>query len=76
MQNNKAYSGKIKGPLPSFFDLINLRELYLNDNILTGPIPANFLDNTITTEKLVTFGLKNNKLMGEFPAELTRFKKI
>ena len=76
IQNNEADSGKLTGPLPSFSDLGNLRELHLNGNILTGSIPANFLANAITTEKLVTVGLKNNKLTGELPAELARFKKL
>ena len=35
-----------------------------------------FLANSITMEKLVTVGLKKNKLRGGFPEELSRFKKL
>ena len=34
------------------------------------------LSNYTTMEKLVTVGLKKNKLMGGFPEELSRFKKL
>ena len=35
-----------------------------------------FLVDAITTEKLVTVVLKNNKLTGESPAEHARFKNL
>ena len=76
IQNNEADSSKHTDPLPSFSDLVNLRELYLNVNIITGSIPYNFLVNAITMENLVTVGLNNNNLTGEFSAEIDRFKKI
>ena len=60
----------------SLSDFGNLRELYLNESILTGSISANFLVNTNTTEKIVTVGINNNNIMGEFPVELDRFKKL
>ena len=76
IQNNDADSGKITGPLPSFANLGNLRELYLNGNAFTGTIPPNFLEKSVGTERLVTVGLKNNNLTGELPSELSRFKKL
>ena len=76
IQNNEADSGKLTGTLPSFSGLGNIRDFYLNGNILTGPIPDNFLENATTTEKLATVVLKNNNIIGEFPADLSRFKKL
>ena len=35
-----------------------------------------FFANYITIEKLVTVGLKNNKLVGGLPEEISRFKKL
>ena len=46
--NNESDSGKITGPLRPFSYLGNPRELYLNGNIITGSIPANFLEDSIT----------------------------
>ena len=76
IQNNESDPGNITGPLPSFSDLVNIQELYLNGNFFTGYIPTNFLANTITMEKLVTVILNNNNLTGELPAELDRLNKI
>ena len=76
IQNNEANSGKLTDPLASFSDLVNLREFHLNGKILTGSTPDNFLTNAITTEKLVVVGPENNKLTGEFNADLTLFKKL
>ena len=47
IQNNDSDSGKLTNPLPSLSDLVNLQELYLNGNIITGSIPDNFVVNSI-----------------------------
>eukprot|EP00568_Trieres_chinensis_P006760 CAMPEP_0183296028 /NCGR_PEP_ID=MMETSP0160_2-20130417/3757_1 /TAXON_ID=2839 ORGANISM="Odontella Sinensis, Strain Grunow 1884" /NCGR_SAMPLE_ID=MMETSP0160_2 /ASSEMBLY_ACC=CAM_ASM_000250 /LENGTH=493 /DNA_ID=CAMNT_0025457595 /DNA_START=114 /DNA_END=1595 /DNA_ORIENTATION=- len=69
-------SGKIDGPLPALTNLGDLRELYLDGNDLMGAIPRNFLENSYVTSKLVTVSLKNNKLSGKVPGELSRFEKL
>ena len=76
IHNNDSDSGKLMGPLPPFYYLGNLRELYLYGNILTGSIPPNLLMNAITTKNPVTAVLNNNDLTGELPAELACFKKL
>ena len=76
IHKNEADSGKLTCPLPPFSDLGNLRELYLNGNILTGFIPDNFLENVITAETFVTVSFRNNNVTGELSAELACFKNI
>ncbi|MEQ8525985.1 T9SS type A sorting domain-containing protein [Gracilimonas sp.] len=72
--DNLSYLGLgglgLEGTIPSFFGegliAVNLSTLALDDNNLTGSIPAS-LGNTIQLDSL---NLSNNQLSGEIPASL------
>ena len=72
--DNLSYLGLgglgLEGTIPSFFGegliAVNLSVLALDDNSLTGSIPAS-LGNTIQLDSL---NLSNNQLSGEIPASL------
>ncbi len=73
-QDNLSYLGLgglgLEGEIPSFFGegliAVNLTTLALDDNNLTGSIPAS-LGNTIQLDSL---NLSNNQLSGDIPASL------
>lgn len=85
-------SAGLSGPLPSFEGMPNLRQLYLNENSLTGPIPDDFLSNdklieidSVSTEALaalarrkqkVNVGLRGNRIEGSIPVSLTKFQRL
>lgn len=78
--NNLSYLGLgglgLEGEIPSFFGegriAVNLTTLALNDNNLTGSIPAS-LGNTIQLDSL---NLSNNQLYGDVPAELANAGRV
>lgn len=78
--NNLSYLGLgglgLEGEIPSFFGegriAVNLTALALDDNNLTGGIPAS-LGNTIQLDSL---NLSNNNLSGEIPAELANAGRV
>mmetsp|Transcript_53688 Transcript_53688/g.160735 ORF Transcript_53688/g.160735 Transcript_53688/m.160735 type:complete len:556 (-) Transcript_53688:134-1801(-) len=74
--NQGTNSGQLTGPLPSFEDLMHLRELYLPHNALTGLIPINFLMNSAVGDKPVSINLSSNLLTGRIPETLSKFDKL
>lgn len=74
--NTGANAGRLTGPLPSFTDLVHLRELFLPGNALTGSIPSDFLLNSATTQKAVTINLSSNLLSGKVPVSLAQFDHL
>ncbi len=66
----------LEGEIPSFFGegriAVNLTALALDDNNLTGSIPAS-LGNTIQLDSL---NLSNNNLSGDIPAELANVGRV
>ena len=66
----------ITGPLLSFSNLIDLRELSLGSNTLTGSIPIDFLSGIARTNDDVTIILKSNRLTGTVPGQLGNFQKL
>lgn len=80
-QNRLSYLGLaglgIQGEIPDFFgqpglQSLNLSTLALNDNNLTGPIPA-ALGNLVSLDSL---NLANNQLSGDIPAALANAGRI
>ena len=59
---------QFNGPLPAFSALPNIRQVFVNDNFLTGTIPADFLAATNATKLRVD--LNGNRLSGTIPATL------
>jgi len=74
--NTESYNGAITGPLPSFKTNRNLRELYLNDNRLTGAVPSDLLADSLLTDAPIAVSVANNRITGKLPAELARFEKL
>jgi len=68
-------SGKgIGGPLLSFKDMPNLRELYLGSNSLTGTIPFDFLNGVEDKDsRELIVDLVSNQLEGRVPSSLSQF---
>lgn len=80
-QNSLSYLGLaglgIQGEIPDFLgqpglQSLNLNTLALNDNNLTGPIPA-ALGDLVSLDSL---NLANNQLSGEIPVELANAGRI
>eukprot|EP00562_Extubocellulus_spinifer_P013816 CAMPEP_0178558590 /NCGR_PEP_ID=MMETSP0697-20121206/10490_1 /TAXON_ID=265572 /ORGANISM="Extubocellulus spinifer, Strain CCMP396" /LENGTH=2669 /DNA_ID=CAMNT_0020191701 /DNA_START=259 /DNA_END=8268 /DNA_ORIENTATION=- len=71
-------SGKgIAGPLLSFKDMPNLRELYLGSNSLTGTIPYDFLDGVEDKDsRQIIVDIVSNQLEGRVPSSLTQFDDL
>ncbi len=79
-------SAGLSGPLPSFDGMPDLRQVYLNENSLTGTIPNNFLSDDLSTNRelsslsrlnqKISVGLKGNRIEGSIPASLAAFEKL
>ena len=71
-------SGKgIGGPLLSFKDMPNLRELYLGSNSLTGTIPFDFLNGVEDKDSgELIVDLVSNQLEGRVPSSLSQFNDM
>ena len=69
-------SAGLSGPLPSFNNLPDLRQIYLNDNSLTGSISRDFLGGITDTHEKIKIGLKGNRIEGHLPKALKRFNKL
>jgi len=69
-------SAGLSGPLPSFEELPNLREIYLNENSFTGTISNNFLSSVNNKYEGIKVGLKGNRIEGELPRSLRNFSKL
>lgn len=72
----QASEDGISGALPDFSNFMNLKNLKLDYNSLTGTIPFTFLDNVILTNEFVSIGLAFNKLSGTIPASLGKFNEL
>jgi Leucine-rich repeat (LRR) protein len=67
----------LTGPLLSFQNLPNLRELYLGLNSLTGTIPFEFLNGLDDKESAsLVVDLVGNDLEGEVPSSLAKFDDL
>jgi len=75
-RNTSPGSGRIKGLLPSFRNLANLREMYLESNGITGTIPSDFLGNSNVTDQHLTINLSSNLLSGKVPRSLAVFSHM
>ena len=69
----------LSGPLPTMQDFVvdekwtNLKNLFLNDNQLTGSIPSTFLQEI---PRLQFLDVSNNQLTGELPVELYQLSHL
>ncbi|KAL3925499.1 MAG: hypothetical protein SGILL_000366 [Bacillariaceae sp.] len=63
----------LKGPIPSFSGAPRLWYFDASDNALTGPVPDNFLINSIHLNETVTVLLQDNQITGTIPRELSKF---
>ena len=66
----------LSGPMPDFSGAVNLKEIYLNANGLTGTVPADLLSGLEDKDATVTLGLQSNQLTGTVPPELRRFTSL
>lgn len=66
----------LTGSLPHFESLTSIREIYLDNNGLTGTIPHKFLKNANSTSSLMHVGLSFNQFTGTIPPELERFDRL
>ena len=66
----------ITGPLPTFENARNLWLFDAANNDLTGPIPSNFMENSLNTDKDVSIYLQNNEISGSIPESLTKFQRL
>ena len=69
-------SAGLSGPLPSFDGMPDLREVYLNENSLTGTISNDFLGSVLNVHEQIKVGLKGNRIEGSLPKALKRFQKL
>ena len=85
-------SAGLSGPLPTFEGMPLLRQLYLNENSLTGPIPESFLSNEdllsssnaspeavaalARRKQKINVGLKGNRIEGSIPKSLAKFQRL
>jgi Leucine-rich repeat (LRR) protein len=67
--------GGIRGGLLDFPFQSQLTEIFLQFNILDGPIPSNLLQS-LTTDELVTIDLRFNVFTGAIPSDLTRINDL
>jgi len=68
-----VHHNKLQGSLPALTSLGPLRQLWLNDNNLSGEIPAQLG----SLRELTTVHLENNKLIrGQVPAEIGNLKML
>lgn len=58
------YRGGFTGTLPSLNNLSELSELYIQNNLISGPIPKDFLMNVPTMET-ITVDISDNMLTGD-----------
>ncbi|KAG7337090.1 RHS repeat-associated core domain containing protein [Nitzschia inconspicua] len=63
----------LTGPVPSFSGAPKLWYFDASDNDLTGPIPDNFMINSIRLNETVTVYLQHNEIEGTIPPKLVRF---
>eukprot|EP00568_Trieres_chinensis_P008314 CAMPEP_0183305898 /NCGR_PEP_ID=MMETSP0160_2-20130417/10495_1 /TAXON_ID=2839 ORGANISM="Odontella Sinensis, Strain Grunow 1884" /NCGR_SAMPLE_ID=MMETSP0160_2 /ASSEMBLY_ACC=CAM_ASM_000250 /LENGTH=282 /DNA_ID=CAMNT_0025469175 /DNA_START=83 /DNA_END=931 /DNA_ORIENTATION=- len=78
LANSKGLEGvgSLTGTLPPYPDLVHLRELYVDGNDLSGPIPSDLLANSVETSKLMSLGLTHNRFSGTLPRTLYRFTHL
>ncbi|VEU40520.1 unnamed protein product [Pseudo-nitzschia multistriata] len=76
LNNNEKKTAGITGPLISFANLPNLRELQMSNNQLTGTIPSDFMSGIADTNKVVRVRLDENHLVGTLPSALQSFSKL
>jgi hypothetical protein len=69
-------SAGLSGPLSSFNGMPNLREIYLNENSLTGSISHDFLGGISSSHERIKVGLKGNRIEGIVPKSLKHFQKL
>ena len=85
------HDNQLEGPLPTFSNTVGLRRISLQNNFLTGPIPINFLLNTIMSNEskrlnsnsttcvpipVVTIQLQSNRLNGLLPETLAQIPTL
>ena len=76
IQNFEETSGRIFGKVPSWHDLVYLREIYLDYNGLSGTFPGDFLKHSNVTDRDCYWGFDQNSLEGTLPKDLKRFEKL
>jgi len=69
-------SAGLSGPLPTFDHMPSLREIFLNENSLTGQISEDFLGGVTSTNEKIKVGLKGNRIEGSIPHTLKHFQKL
>ena len=66
----------IGGPLLAFRNLEQLTSLQLDDNRLTGSLPADFLITSRRLDQRIEIGLTDNQLDGTVPSQWSRFDRL
>ncbi len=65
----------IKGPLLAFDQLVNVQELYLGGNSISGSIPKNFFNSAADGDELYV-ELADNLITGTIPSSLAKFESL
>lgn len=73
---HQSKDAALSGDLPAFANFPNLRQLILDNNGFTGPIPSNFLLGIQDKSNPVFISLTHNQLDGTVPAELDDFTEL
>eukprot|EP00980_Cylindrotheca_fusiformis_P015861 scaffold4637_cov128-Cylindrotheca_fusiformis.AAC.32 len=77
LSGQKAEGFGLNGTLPDFSQQSELKELFLQNNALTGTMPSTLLQGLSSYEReLVTIDLRFNALTGAVPTKLGRFPQL
>lgn len=76
LDNHDEKTAGVTGPLLSFANMPNMKELSLSNNQMTGSIPSNFLSRSARNNEVVNVRLGHNHIMGTLPSSLSSFSRL
>ena len=76
LDNHDDKTAGVTGPLLTFANMPNLKELSLSNNQITGSIPSNFLSRSARTNGVTNVRLEHNHIMGAVPSSLSSFSRL